>query len=97
MIVGGGSGMGDITAKLFAEEGVAVVVADLDEQAAQAVAQTIQDTRPDTVVLAKCVNVTVEASVEDSARFVSNEPGPTDVLVNTFGLAVFVPLVEHKL
>lgn len=94
VIVGGGSGMGDITAKLFAEEGAAVVVADLDEQAAQAVAQTIQDTRPDTAVLAKCVDVTVEASVEDLARFVSNELGPADILVNTFGLAVFAPLVE---
>ena len=62
VIVGGGSGMGDVTARLFAEEGAAVVVADLDEQAAQAVARAIEDANSDTAVLARCVDVTVEAA-----------------------------------
>jgi len=94
VIVGGGSGMGDTTAKLFAEEGASVVVADLDEQGAQGVAQAIQAANPQAVVRSKRVDVTDEASVEDLASFVSNELAPADILVNTFGLALFAPLVE---
>ena len=94
VIVGGGSGMGDVTAKLFADEGASVVVADLDDQNAQRVAQDIHTAHPKTAVRAKCVDVTVEAEVENLASFVTSEVGPADILVNTFGLALFTPLAE---
>jgi NAD(P)-dependent dehydrogenase (short-subunit alcohol dehydrogenase family) len=94
VVVGGGSGMGDATARLFAQEGASVIVADINEQAAGEVAQAIGDASPNAKAWAKMVDVTNEKSVQDLATFVAEQMGPADILVNTFGLAAFVPMVE---
>jgi len=41
IITGGGSGFGEITARLFANEGAAVMLADINGPAAAAVAESI--------------------------------------------------------
>ena len=42
MITGAGSGIGEETAHLFAREGAAVIIADINDEAAQKVAESIQ-------------------------------------------------------
>ena len=42
-VSGGASGIGEATARLFAVEGAAVVVCDIDGDAAQSVVQSIQE------------------------------------------------------
>ena len=86
--------MGAATAQVFAAEGATVVVADLNESSAQEVVRTIQSTGPAQSVRARRVDVTDESSVEDLAQYVRDECGPADILVNTFGLAVFTPMTE---
>ena len=41
IITGGGSGIGEVTARLFASEGAAVMLADINGPAAAAVAESI--------------------------------------------------------
>ncbi len=41
IITGGGSGFGEVTARLFAREGAAIMLADINGEAAQSVADSI--------------------------------------------------------
>ena len=43
LVTGAGRGIGEATARLFAVEGAAVVVCDIDGDAAQAVVRSIQE------------------------------------------------------
>lgn len=82
VIVGGASGMGAAMVPLFAAEGARVVIADLDGNAAANVPGH---------TLALTVDVTDPASVRKLADCVHEQLGDTDALVNTVGLARFVP------
>ena len=43
LITGGASGMGEAQARLFAREGAAIVIADMQEEKGRAVAREIED------------------------------------------------------
>lgn len=84
LISGGASGIGRATALLFAREGAAVSIVDLDEAAGQTVAQTITEdggraifVRCDVIQLADC-----ERAVEQTVA----ELGALDVLFNSVGI-----------
>ncbi len=84
IITGGGSGIGAATAKLFASEGAKVVVADMNEDAAGAVASAIKDAGGE--ALAVKVNVSDKASVEAMVKSTVDNFGGVNVLVNNAGI-----------
>lgn len=86
IITGGASGIGQATARLFAENGARVVVADIDEARGQ---ETVSLIRNDG---GEAVFVPADVSQEDQARNITEEAlqrfGRVDILVND--AAVFV-------
>jgi NAD(P)-dependent dehydrogenase (short-subunit alcohol dehydrogenase family) len=81
VITGAGGGMGAEAARVFADEGAQVVVADVDEEAAAGVAESIGQR------FAVQVDVADEASVEAMYRVAAEELGGIDVLYNNAGIS----------
>ena len=84
LITGGASGIGRAMALLFAHEGAAVAVADLDEAGGEAVVQTIVD-KGGRAIFARC-DVTQAADCRRAVRLAVDELGGLDVLVNNAGI-----------
>lgn len=81
IITGAGRGIGQATAVLFAAEGASVVVADVELEIAQAVADEIGEK-----AFAVQVNVTDRASVEAMVQAVVAKYGRIDILINNAGI-----------
>ena len=80
VVTGGGSGIGEATAKLLARANAAVVVADLAEDAAKRVAADIEEAGGR--ALAVGIDVADIVSVEAGLEQVRAELGPVRILVN---------------
>jgi rhamnulose-1-phosphate aldolase/alcohol dehydrogenase len=93
LVTGAASGIGLAIAKRLHTLGAAVVVADLDEEAARREADALGD--PDRVLAAR-VDVSDEGSVADLFDTTSLGFGGVDVVVNNAGLASSAPLVETE-
>ncbi len=96
IVTGAGSGIGQATAELFAEEGARVVVADVDPKGGEATARTIRE-KGGSVQF-----VHADISKESDAQKISQEAvksfGRIDILVNnaaTFVLKGFEATVEE--
>jgi NAD(P)-dependent dehydrogenase (short-subunit alcohol dehydrogenase family) len=90
LVTGGGSGIGQATARLLAARGAQVVVADIDEGAAQATAAEIG------TAAAVRVDVADTASVEAMVAFAVERFGGLDWACNIAGIAPRPkPFVEH--
>jgi 2-hydroxycyclohexanecarboxyl-CoA dehydrogenase len=94
LVTGGGGGIGEATARLFAEEGGAVALVDVDRRAADSAAARISDTVPGAWVLPLAADVAREADArravdETVARF-----GALHALVNVAGIRIYTPLAE---
>jgi NAD(P)-dependent dehydrogenase (short-subunit alcohol dehydrogenase family) len=83
VITGGGSGMGRASALLFAREGAAVVVADIDGDAAQAVAREVADAGGSAV--GANADVSVAADVEAMVATAEDRFGGLDIIYNNAG------------
>lgn len=81
VVTGGARGIGYEIARLFVEEGAAVVLGDLDEAEAVAAAKTL----PGTALGFRC-DVTVEDEVQSLMEYCTEEFGSLDVLVNNAGI-----------
>jgi len=79
IVTGGGLGIGKSYCRGFAEAGAQVVVADVDEEAANRVASDVDG-------LAVPVDVSDEASTEAMAKTAHDRYGRIDILVNNAGL-----------
>ena len=84
LITGGGSGIGRATALLFAREGAAVAVVDLDESRAQAVAQEIEDAGGQAIAV-RC-DVSQAADCQRAVRETVASFGGLDILFNNAGI-----------
>ncbi len=80
IVTGGGSGLGRVLAHRFAEEGAAVVVADLARGRAAAVAEEIFDAGGNS--LARTTDVTDASDVRAMVEATREAFGPVDVLIN---------------
>ena len=85
LITGGGSGIGRATAMLFAREGAAVVVSDMNEAPALETAQTIKGGGGKATIVTGDVSRTEDA--EGMVQAAMQAYGRLDVLVNSAGVA----------
>ncbi|WP_030622988.1 bifunctional rhamnulose-1-phosphate aldolase/short-chain dehydrogenase [Streptomyces sclerotialus] len=91
LVTGGGSGIGKATARRLAAEGACVVVADLNAEAAAAVAEELGG--PDTAV-AVTVDVTDEEQIVAAFAASALAFGGVDLVVNNAGISLSKPLLE---
>jgi rhamnulose-1-phosphate aldolase/alcohol dehydrogenase len=90
-VTGGGSGIGRAIALRLAAEGACVVVADLDQGAAETVAKEIGG--PDRAI-AIAADVSSGAAVEEAFATAVLAFGGVDLVVNNAGLSISKPLLE---
>lgn len=80
LVTGGASGFGAGIARRFAEEGASVVIADLNEAAAKALAAELHG------AAACAADVSDGESVDRLAKFAANAFGGIDIVVNNAGI-----------
>jgi 2-hydroxycyclohexanecarboxyl-CoA dehydrogenase len=83
VVTGGGGGIGAATARLFAQHGAQVVIADADSERAEQIADAISESGGS--ALAFVADVRDADQVADLARSVLERYGRADVLVNNVG------------
>ncbi len=92
IITGGGSGIGEVTARLFASEGAAVMVADINGPAGAAAAESI-NTEGGRATWAE-TDVTAGSSVEAMVRATLSTFGRLDILFNNAGIEGYGTVIE---
>lgn len=92
LITGGGAGLGEAMARRFAAAGWQVLVADLDADRAQAVAESLGDRGHHLAM-----DVTREDDWQAAVERVGKDFGQLDVLINNAGVAVGGTLEETSL
>jgi 3-hydroxybutyrate dehydrogenase len=93
IVTGAASGIGKEIAKTFVREGARVVIADLNQKAADAAAGELGDTRK---ALGLVMDVTNEQQVEAGVARTVEQFGKIDVLVSNAGIQIVAPLDEFK-
>ena len=93
IVTGAASGIGKEIAKAFVHEGARVVIADLNQKAADAAAAELGDTRK---ALGVVMDVTDEQQVEAGVARTIEQFGKIDVLVSNAGIQIVAPLDEFK-
>src|SRR5205823_1772876 len=94
LITGAGSGIGQASARRFAQEGGRVVVADIDLAAARATVDQIAPSGGQAT--AEQVDVTQQSSTLDLADKVVRQLGRIDVLFNNAGIAGVGDVLETE-
>jgi NAD(P)-dependent dehydrogenase (short-subunit alcohol dehydrogenase family) len=85
IVTGGGGGIGGALAAKLAREGARVVVADLDADAAQAVADRVNAERPGTVAAAGA-DVSDTTAIQQLIDLADHEFGPVDLYFANAGI-----------
>ncbi len=92
IITGSASGMGKASALRFAEEGAKVVVADLNEEQAAAVAEEIKTKGGDAISVK--VDVTDNGQIENMIKTCIDTYGRVDILYNNAGMPMACPVED---
>ena len=93
IVTGAASGIGKEIANTFAREGARVVIADLNQKAADATAAEIGDPRK---ALGVAMDVTNEQQVETGVARTVEQFGKVDVLVSNAGIQIVAPLDQFE-
>jgi len=93
IVTGAASGIGKEIAKSFAREGARVVIADLNQKAADAAAAELGDARK---ALGVVMDVTNEEQVEAGVARTVEQFGKIDVLVSNACIQIVAPLDQFK-
>ncbi|MGG3306130.1 bifunctional aldolase/short-chain dehydrogenase [Paenibacillus lautus] len=96
-ITGGAGGIGSATARRLVAEGAHVVLADLNLEGAQQVAEEINAKHGENRAFAVKMDVTDEEAVKRAYRETSITYGGVDIIVNNAGLATSSPFDETSL
>ena len=83
LVVGGGSGIGREAARLLAERGAHLVIADRDLAAAQATAELLQRSIPHEWCVVAQVDITDRATIRQALQAAAMHFGGVDALLNT--------------
>lgn len=92
IITGAASGIGKATAKLFAEHGAKVVVADIDENGGNRTVTDIQDAGNEAIFI--LTDVTIKADTDQMVAQTLKNYGKLDTLLNSAGIAMRLPVAE---
>ena len=87
LVTGAGSGLGKATAEIFAQEGARVIVADISQRRAEAVADAINGTSRRKKAIAVRGDVAKKSEVEAMVAEACKKFGPITILVNNAGIA----------
>ena len=93
LVTGAGSGMGRATAKILAHEGARVAVTDINEEAAQKVAEDIRASGGD--ARAWRLDVSDPKSIGEVVPDVAAKLGGLDILINNAGMSIRRKLDEE--
>jgi 2-dehydro-3-deoxy-D-gluconate 5-dehydrogenase len=93
LVVGGGSGLGEAISLGYSQAGATVVIADINDEAANAVIESVAD-RPNPPVFMH-VDVTKRSSIDALVEEVVGRFGRIDVLVNCAGSASRHPAEDY--
>jgi 3-hydroxybutyrate dehydrogenase len=94
LVTGAASGIGKEIASLYHREGAKVVIADLNQDGAAAVAKGLDPTGATAMGLA--MNVVDEAAVDTGVAKAIETFGSLDILVSNAGIQIVAPLDEFK-
>ncbi len=92
IITGSASGIGREIAEVFAREGAKVVIADLNQEAADKTAAEFK--AKGAQALGVAVDVTSEEQVDKAVQTVIDAFGPVDILVSNAGIQIVHPVEE---
>ena len=92
IITGAASGIGKATAKLFAEHGAKVVVADIDKDGGSQTVTQIQNGGNEAIFIQ--TDVTIKADTEKMVAQTVETYGKLDILFNNAGIAMRLPVAE---
>jgi len=93
IVTGAASGIGKEIARAYAREGARVVIADLNQTAAESLAAELGDPLK---ALAVAMDVTNEQQVEAGVARTIEQFGKIDVLVSNAGIQIVAPLDEFE-
>ncbi|QNK55044.1 SDR family NAD(P)-dependent oxidoreductase [Paenibacillus sp. PAMC21692] len=96
LITGGGSGIGEVTAIRLAEEGATVIVADMDGESGERVAQAIAGKTGRSPAVSIRTDVADEGEVRHLAGTIRDRYGRLDVLINNAATILPKPLEDVK-
>lgn len=95
LVTGAASGIGEQIVRTLASEGVKVVVADMNKEGAQKVADSINEKEGKSIALAVAMNVTSEVEVNSGIQYAIDTFGGLDILVSNAGIQIVHPIDEY--
>jgi NAD(P)-dependent dehydrogenase (short-subunit alcohol dehydrogenase family) len=95
LVTGGASGIGRATVDRLADDGLAIVIADIQDEAGEAAAAAIRDAGGEAVY--RHLDVADETSWREVVAATLRDQGRIDVLVNNAGIGDVAPLEQTTL
>jgi len=97
LVTGAAGGIGKVVAQRLAEEGASVILADLDIQKAQGLAQQLNERHGEENAYALAMNVSEEGEVQSAYEEAILKYGGLDILVSNAGVARSAPVEQLSL